>query len=75
MLLTLLDALPTPGCYAIDDDGTVWLQFAGGRWGRGCLSVDGERHVFLRPAWAVAWAPLRFPDFLSRQTTNERRAS
>ena len=77
MRLTLLDDLPSAKTLAVDDGGAVWLQFERGqtevapRWGRGCLTPDRERHAFLRPSWAVAWAPLTLGDYLKRFASHE----
>jgi hypothetical protein len=58
MLLTLNDGFAASRCYAVDENGTVWMKLTDGTWGRGCLFEAGHRHFFLRPSWALAWTPL-----------------
>lgn len=74
MLLSLLDDFPSSRTFAVDEDGVLWLRFTPGRWGRGCLSADGARHVFLRPAWAGAWTPLTLFEYLRRFSPSTERS-
>jgi hypothetical protein len=71
VLLTPLDSFPTPGNYAVDLDGVLWLELAAGVWGRGCVAGQG-RHVFLRPAWALSWPPLLRQRFTAAESPTER---
>lgn len=71
MRLTLLDGPSTSRTLAVDENGVVWLQFSTGPWGRGCITCDGARHVFLRPAWAVNWEALSLNEFEERFSSAE----